>query len=245
MLRLIQTEFLKLRRRKLIWFMLVAALIMPFLAMLYFQYLGRTDVNPLDFYRWSAFGFTGFIILPVVLGIFCTMLMYEETQYDTAKQLWIVPVSRMGYFFSKFCVVLLFAVCFMLITAAATVLCGVPTRIIGLEGGSMLLLLGKCLEQGVTISFAMLPVLTVAACTKGYILPACFTIVYAFSGFIMAPVNMYLHPLSSMLGILWYNTKMQGLTLTQDLKLLPAVLCLCVWNLAAVIFADLVLGRRK
>ena len=99
MLRLIQTEFLKLRRRKLIWIMLLAALMMPFLALLYFKYLGKTDVDPMEFYRWAAFGFTVFIILPVVLGILCTMLMYEETRYDTAKQLWIVPVSQMGYFF--------------------------------------------------------------------------------------------------------------------------------------------------
>ncbi|HCU2767808.1 TPA: ABC transporter permease, partial [Clostridioides difficile] len=36
MLKLIQTEFLKLRRRKLIWLMLLSALIMPFFALLYF-----------------------------------------------------------------------------------------------------------------------------------------------------------------------------------------------------------------
>ncbi|HEK4757758.1 TPA: ABC transporter permease, partial [Clostridioides difficile] len=42
MLKLIQTEFLKLRRRKLIWLMLLSALIMPFFALLYFNYFGKT-----------------------------------------------------------------------------------------------------------------------------------------------------------------------------------------------------------
>lgn len=245
MLRLIQTEFLKLRRRKLIWIMLLAALMMPFLAFLYFKYLGKTDVDPMEFYRWAAFGFTVFIILPVVLGILCTMLMYEETRYDTAKQLWIVPVSQMGYFFSKFFVALIYAVTFMLITAAATVLCGVPTGIIGFNWSSILFLLERCMELGGIISFAMLPILAVAACTKGYILPACLTIVYAFAGFILTPVNMYLHPLSSMLPILLRNKEMQGLTLTQDFRILPAVLCFCVWDLAAVVFVNVVLSRRK
>lgn len=40
LLNLIQTEFLKLRRKKMIWVMLLVALIMPFFAYLYFSYLG-------------------------------------------------------------------------------------------------------------------------------------------------------------------------------------------------------------
>ncbi|HDO8936203.1 TPA: ABC transporter permease, partial [Clostridioides difficile] len=54
MLKLIQTEFLKLRRRKLIWLMLLSALIMPFFALLYFNYFGKTGVEPTKFYKWSA-----------------------------------------------------------------------------------------------------------------------------------------------------------------------------------------------
>ena len=74
------------------------------------------------FYKWSAFGYTSFIILPFILGILCTILMYDENRYDMMKQLWIVPVSKMGYFFSKFVIVLVYAICFMLITAVASVL---------------------------------------------------------------------------------------------------------------------------
>ena len=53
MLNLIQTEFLKLRRKKMIWVMLLVALIMPFFAYLYFSYLGQTNVDPMAFYKWS------------------------------------------------------------------------------------------------------------------------------------------------------------------------------------------------
>ncbi len=102
MLKLIQTEFLKLRRRKLVWLMLLAALFMPIFALLYFKYVGETGGDPVQFYRWSAFGYTLWFILPVVLGTLCTMLMYDENQHDMLKQLWIVPISKMGYFFSKF-----------------------------------------------------------------------------------------------------------------------------------------------
>lgn len=78
MLKLIETELLKLRRRKLLVIMLPAALIMPFFAMLLFRYKGETGTGPLEFYRWSAFGYMLFIILPVVLGIFCVFLNEHE-----------------------------------------------------------------------------------------------------------------------------------------------------------------------
>ena len=114
MLKLIQVEFLKLRRRKFIWLMLLAALFMPLAAVFYFSSVKGTGVDPIMFYKWTAFSYTPWIILPVVLGMLCTMLMYNENQYDMLKQLWIVPVNKMAYFFSKFAVVLVYSICFML-----------------------------------------------------------------------------------------------------------------------------------
>ena len=73
-----------------------------FFAFLYFHYLGKTTVNPMMFYKWSAFGFTQFMLLPFVLGMLCVIFMHEETRYDMYRQLWIVPVNKMGLFFSKF-----------------------------------------------------------------------------------------------------------------------------------------------
>lgn len=149
MLKLIETEFLKLRRRKMVWLMLLASLIMPFMAFLLFNYRGDTDVDPIQFYKWSAFGYTLFIILPVILGIFCTMLIHEEKQSDLLKQLWIVPVSKLAYLFSKFFVVLLYSVVFMLITAAASILFSVLPGYVEFEWGSILYLLERCIEIGV------------------------------------------------------------------------------------------------
>ena len=82
MLKLIQVEFLKLRRRKFIWLMLLAALFMPLAAVFYFANIKGTGVEPIEFYKWTAFSYTPWIILPVVLGMLCTMLMYNENQYD-------------------------------------------------------------------------------------------------------------------------------------------------------------------
>lgn len=244
MLELIQTEFLKLRRRKLVWFMLLAALIMPFMAFLLFKYRGDTGASPMQFYKWSAFGYTLFIILPVVLGIFCTMLIHEEKQSDLLKQLWIVPVSKSAYLFSNFFVVLLYSVVFMLITAAASVLFSVLPGYVEFEWGSILYLLERCIESGVLTAFAMLPVLAIAVSRKGYILPVCVTLVYAFCGFIFMSVNMYLIPLTSSAVIVMRNKDIPGMVFTQDINLPLAFLCICVWDIVSVILAKIALKEK-
>lgn len=244
MLELIQTEFLKLRRRKMVRLMLLAALIMPFMAFLLFKYRGDTGVRPIQFYKWSAFGYTLFIILPVVLGIFCTMLIHEEKQSDLLKQLWIVPVSKSAYLFSKFFVVLLYSVLFMLITAAASILFSVLPGYVEFEWGSILYLLERCIEIGVLTSFAMLPVLAIAVSRKGYILPVCVTLVYAFCGFIFMSVNMYLIPLTSSAVIVMRNKDIPGMVFTQDINLPLAFLCICVWDIVSVILAKIALKEK-
>ena len=91
----------------MVWFMLLAAFIMPFFSFVYYNYFEASGIDPVAFYKLAAFGYTPFIILPFVLGVFCVVLMHDENRYDMLKQLWIVPVSKMGYFFSKFIVVLI------------------------------------------------------------------------------------------------------------------------------------------
>ena len=63
LLKLIQVEFLKLRRRTFIWLMLLAALFMPLAAVFYFASVKGTGVEPIEFYKWTAFSYTPWIIL--------------------------------------------------------------------------------------------------------------------------------------------------------------------------------------
>lgn len=244
MLKMIKVEFLKLRRKKMVWLMLLASLIMPFMAFLLFRYLGDTGVEPIQFYKWSAFGYTLFIILPMVLGILSVMLIHEEKQNDVLKQFWIVPVSKWEYIFSKFFVLLIYSVGFMMITAIASVLFSVLPGFVVFEWGSVLYLLEKCLEIGVLIAVAMLPILAIAASRKGYILPVCVTLVYAFCGFIFMSINMYLFPLTSMAVIVMRNKDIPGITFAQSINVPLALVCICVWGIASLLFAGIVLKER-
>ena len=225
--------------------MLLSAFLMPFFALLYFKYVVKTGGDPIQFYKISAFGYTIWFILPVVLGTLSTMLMYDENQHDMLKQLWVIPVSKMGYFFSKFFVVLIYSIFFMLLTALASVMFSVLPGSVAFDWESLSYLLKKCLEIGVLSSFAMLPILAIAASQKGYILPVSLTLVYTFFGFFLMSVNMYLHPLSSMAVILMRNRDIPGIVLTQVINIPLAFLCIGIWDIIAVLFADIAMLRRK
>ena len=227
----------------MIWFMLLAAFIMPFFSFIYYNYFEANGIDPVAFYKLAAFGYTPFIIIPFVLGVFCVVLMHDENRYDMLKQLWIVPVNKMAYFFSKFAVVLVYSICFMLVTATASILTGVLSGYIPFDSESVLYLLRKCMEISLLTAFAVLPVLAVAAAQKGYILPVCLTLIYTFLGFILLMVNMYLHPLSSMTAIVMYD--IPGVVFDQPLNIPAAFLCIGVWAAASAVLANVALVRRK
>lgn len=244
MLKLIETEFMKLRRRKLVWLMLLTAFIMPVMAFLLFRYRGDTDVAPMQFYKWSAFNYTFFIFLPIVLGVLCTMLVHEEKQNNILKQLWIIPVGKLEYFFSKFFVVLIYSVGFMLLTAIASIAFSVLPGYVTFDWGSILYLLEKCIEIGVLTAFAMLPILSIAASRKGYILPVCVTLVYVLCVFILMTINMYSLPLTSAAAIVMRNKDIPGITFTQAINIPLALLSICIWDIGAVLLAKITLKRE-
>lgn len=221
--------------------MLLAALAMPIVAVFYFATSDMAEITPLQFYKWSALSYTPWIILPLVLGMLCTMLMYDEKQNDMLKQLWIVPVSKTGFLLGKFAVVWAYSICFMLLAAIGSVLAGRAAGLIEFANDSVSFLFVKCLEIGALTPFAMMPVLAVAASRKSYILPACVTIVYTFLGFIMMMVNMYIHPLSSSAAI--FLRDIEGVALDQPVHPGKAFLCIGAWGAAAMVFARVALSR--
>lgn len=244
MLNSIQTEFMKLHRKKTIWMMLLSAFVMPLLAIVYFKYFGKPGMTAVDFYKWSAFGFTLFIILPFVLGLLSTMLMHDENKNDMLKQLWIVPVNKMGYFFSKFFIVLFYSICFMLLTAMASVLCGTISGFVIFKWSDVLFLLQKSLEIAVLCAFAMLPILTIATSQKGYIFPVCFTLVYVFAGFLIMSFSVYIHPLSCISVIISRNGDIPGLAVEQ-LNVPAAIVSFLIWDILAIVIANITLKKGK
>lgn len=94
------------------------------------------------FYKWTAFSYTPWIILPVVLGMLCTMLMYNETSMICSNSFGLYR-SINGILFSKFAVVLVYSICFMLVTATASILTGILSGYIPFDSESVLYLCGS------------------------------------------------------------------------------------------------------
>ena len=105
MLNVVRVEFSKLRRWKLLRVLPLLSLVLPAITFSYFathpDYL--TDMG---LYKQALFSFNIFLILPAILGVLASMLVYNEQRCDVLKQLWIIPVSKGGYLFAKWVVVL-------------------------------------------------------------------------------------------------------------------------------------------
>lgn len=158
-------------------------------------------------------------------------------------KVWIIPISKTGYFFSKFIVVLSYSVCFMLLTAIASVFFGMLPGYITFEWNSISYLFKKCIEIAILTAFSILPLLAVAAAGKNYILPVCVTLVYTFLSFILLMVNMYLHPLSSATAIIMRD--IPGVILAQEVNIPAALFCIGIWTIVSIVFAYISLKHRK
>lgn len=243
LLNLLQLEFHKLKRRKTVWLLMLSSIVMPFVALIYFSREVASGISAIQFYKWAVFSYTPWIILPVILGMLSTLIIYTENQNDVLKQLWIIPISKMKFFFSKFIVLFLFSMSFMLISAILSGSLGTAFGYFDFDWESSNFLFSKSLEIGSVISLAMMPVLAVALIQKGYILPVCVTLLYTFSGFLLLMVNPYLHPLSSAAALIVQN--IPGVTLGQSLNISMAISCIGLWDIISVFLAYKILKLGK
>lgn len=243
MLSLLQSEYRKLRRRKTVWLLMFSSLVMPFIALIYFYREVDSGMPAIRFYKWAVFSYTPWIILPIILGMLSALLIYIENHHDVLKQLWIIPISKAKFFFSKFIVLFLFSIGFMLLSAVLSVLSGTVCRYFNFDWKSTAFLVSKSLEIGAMISLAMMPIFAIAIIQKGYILTICATLLYTFSGFILLMVNPHLHPLSSAVALVVRN--IPGVTFSQSLNITMAFFCIGLWDLISFSSSYMILKLGK
>lgn len=237
MLKLIHIEFLKLRRQKQLGFSLFGSILMPFLAMLYFKYLGTPNVEPILFYKWALLGLTCWVILPFIWGILSVLLMYNEQHFHIRRQLWFASVGKLNYFLGKFFALFIYSFIFILLSCIWTLTFASFSQNVTLTLPSILWLIKKWIEISILLPLAMLPILTAATFGKGYILPICLNLIYIFSGFVMASQTPDIHPLSSLFVILNRNGDIPGVLAPASGTLFSAICCLLLWDLTAMLLA--------
>lgn len=241
MLKLIQIEFLKIRRKKVLWYMLLTSLIMPIYALSYFGYSDGKIIDTAEFYNLTALSFTITLILPFVLGMLSIMLMQDEKENSLLTQLWIVPVSKTGYFLSKFVIVFIYSIGFMIITASASILMYTLLGYGIIPWETIVRLFEESILASMLIAFAILPVLAMSTLFKGYIFSTCMVLSYSFVSLFIGTINMYLTPLSSATLII---VNPENLSTSQEIYSPYSLLCIAVWSIVAIISATASLKRK-
>ncbi len=181
MLKLIFCELAKLRRKKLIPFVILSAFMFPPLVaimMLTPRIMERYDTKAAlfdDFYQF-VLGYGVELLLPCILGVIAAMLFFMERDNDTFKNLRTVPVTSTQMIFAKITLLFLFGLIFSLSSAVVTIFCGSLIA----EVGGLGYKLWVAVEMGIFITAGTLPlVVLVVFFSKTYIFSILLCVFYS------------------------------------------------------------------
>jgi hypothetical protein len=229
LLSLIQAEFMKLKRKLVILIALLSSALPPLINILYTLNLPEnSSINATfkDFYQ-SSFTFTEWILLPCVLGMIGSILIFNERENGTLKELMIIPVNKALLLLSKLSILFVFSILFMFLTAIFTVAGALIVGYSDMTAAWIFRLFEISVKTGILTAFSTLPIVFITVAAKqGYIFPTCATLIYSISGLIFASDLMGIHPLASVAGILWYKN-IEGIEMSTNLMM-------CVLNIVIV-----------
>ena len=182
---------------------------------------------------------------PVYLGILSSLLFYTESSNHINTYFWIIPVCKLKYFLGKFFILFIYSFIFILLTFIWTVLFADLSGCVAQEISSIFYLSRKCIEISILLPLVMLPLLAAATLINGYVLPVCLTLVYIFSGFMLAPQSPCLHPLSAFSVLLNRDGEIPGVPMSPPSLLVSACYCILLWDFFSVLIAGISLKKKS
>ena len=189
MLKLIKCEFLKLKRKPLVFISLLLSVFMP-LAYAFFLADVNTDVDAVNGVMSSLFQLSAYLLLMPLLVILASNLLFEELDNDTLKNLVTIPVNRTKLVLSKMLVLLLFAVGFMAVGGLVNL---AVLLFQGWEPVGFWNLFGVGIEEGLIMWVGALPcILLVVLLNKNYIVSVVITFFYTIANYILSMNDMFL-----------------------------------------------------
>ncbi len=195
MLKLIKCEFLKLKRKPLVFISVFLSALLP-LAYAIFLADANTDVDATNNMMSGLFQLSAYLLLMPLLVILASNLLFEELDNDTLKNLVTIPVNRTKLVLSKMLVLLLFAIGFMAV-GALVILAALLIQGWNPVGFWKLFQVG--IGEGVIMWVGALPcILIVVLLDKNYIVSVVITFFYSLdfgtpaqqsTGFHIAPTD--------------------------------------------------------
>ena len=181
MLKLIKCEFLKLKRKKFIPLIILAAFLFP----IPLTYL-MTTPSMMERYTDRADAFDGLFnmvlgygiqfLLPCIIGVIAAILFFMERDNDTFKNLRTIPVTSTQMVLAKIIVLFIFGIVFCVASTIATILCGIGTLEVYGIGYKLFL----AVETGIFITAGTLPLIVlVVFFSKTYVFSILLCVFYS------------------------------------------------------------------
>ncbi len=179
MLKLVEYEFRKLRRRPLLILATLASILLPIPVSILTARTGQGY----DFLYKTVINIGHFVLLIPVLCIIASLLFFEERDNQTLRLLAIIPVSFSGLAWAKMIVLLIVSVSYSVFAYIATV---IGAALGGMPVENPLGKLFLCFVMGIMTWVAIFPCVTVlVTLSKNYIFSVLFSFLYAIIGFIL------------------------------------------------------------
>ena len=153
LLKMLDTEFRKIKRQKFVLLTILAACLFPIPLTVVIVH-AKLNYDVLLMFVME-FGF--FLVLPIVLGIIASILFRMENENGTLKTLSVIPVPRWKLLGAKVLVIYILAIFYGVAAIGATMIGGVLTGTVS----DIPLKLAISLSMSVLIATATLPMITV------------------------------------------------------------------------------------
>lgn len=236
MLKLVQMEFCKLRRKKLIWLMLLSAfgytlfIILPFILV-----SGVTTVSDkqlttstVGWYITITQVWATMFILPAVIALLESYMICREEQDDTLKSLRLIPVNETKLTIAKMIVALLFSILVYLLLFMLTFMTEAILHFSDLSMAIFIEFLKMYLLEGIGVFFVVSPIIAIVPyLKKSYWLAFLLAEIYSFAGLFMSMSNTArtFYPITAIFGISgYYEMTIQGFSCSLGVL----ILCSCI-----------------
>ena len=189
MLKLIRCEFLKWKRRPLIFLSVFLSALLPVAYAVFLADAG-TAVDATNNLMAGLFQLSAYLLLMPLLVILASNMLFEELDHDTLKNLVTIPVDRTKLVLSKMLVLLLFAIGFM---AAGALVCLAVLLIQGWNPVGFWKLFQVGIGEGAIMWVGALPcILLVLLLDKNYIVSVVITFFYTIANYLITNNDAFL-----------------------------------------------------
>lgn len=183
MLKLIHCEFLKLRRKPLVFASSLLSILLPLAFTLLFSN-AQNSQDAVENIMSTMFQLSANLLLMPIIVILASNLLFEEQDNDTLKNLLALPISKAKLATAKMFVLLLFSVLFM---ATGSLLSLVILLLQGWEPAGFWPLFFVGIGESLMMWAGALPcVLLVVAFNKSYIISVIITFFYTILNYLLA-----------------------------------------------------------